>query len=260
VEVGQGVSEIVPALPIPTHPAGGVSEFLRSQRRYSRLQSPAWRRDRCFVLTLDGGGTKGFQTLGVLNEIEALVGKRLSEHFQLIYGTSTGACTGAFLALGARVADIAAFYREHIPTVLRERTPAGKSKALQEFCRMAFGKQDFSAFRTAVGIMCTDWQRARPVVLKTGSSPPGLGCTIARAVRASCSAYPVFESSRIRLHGLGTRELVDGSYCANNPVVFAIAEAITGLRQSHSRLRVVSVGVGTYPGPVYRGLKVWFIS
>jgi uncharacterized protein len=37
--------------------------------------------------------------------------------------------------------------------------------------------------------------------------------------------------------------------------VFAIAEAITGLRQSHSSLRVVSVGVGTYPGPVYRGLK-----
>ena len=52
------------------------------------------------MLALDGGGTKGFQTLGVLKEIETLVGGPLGEHFQLIYGTSTGACTGAFLALG----------------------------------------------------------------------------------------------------------------------------------------------------------------
>jgi hypothetical protein len=124
-----------------------VPELLATAPQSSRMQSSASRGDCCNVLTLDGGGTKGFQTLGVLKEIEALVGRRLGEHFQLIYGTSTGACTGAFLALGARVEDIAAFYREHIPTVLRERTPAGKSDALQEFCRTAFGKQDFDCSR-----------------------------------------------------------------------------------------------------------------
>ena len=207
------------------------------------------------MLSLDGGGTKGFQTLGVLKEIEAIVGVPLVQHFHLMYGTSTGACTAAFLALGARIEDIVAFYRHHIPFVLRERTPAAKTAALKEFCRIAFGTRGFSAFRTAVGIVCTDWKRERPVVLKTRTSPPGLGCSIARAVRASCSAYPVFESSRIRLEGLGTRELVDGSYCANNPVVFGIADAITGLRPSHANLRVVSVGVGTYSAPDYHGLK-----
>ena len=210
--------------------------------------------DRCRVLSLDGGGIKGFQTLGVLKELETTVGVPLGQHFHLIYGTSTGACTAAFLALGARIEDIVAFYRQHIPIVLQERTPGGRSAALRAFCRAAFGRQDFSAFCTQVGIVCTDWQRGRPVVLKTGSSPPGLGCTIAQAVQASCSAYPVFSSSRIRLHGLGRRELVDGSYCANNPVLFAIAEAITGLKQIHSNLRVVSIGVGTYSAPDYRGL------
>src|SRR5687767_588294 len=164
--------------------------------------------------------------------METLVGSPLGEHFNLIYGTSTGACTGAFLALGARVEQIVAFYRERIPIVLSARTPESKSAALQDFCRTAFGTQDFTAFHTGVGIMCTDWQRRTPVVLKTGTVPPGLGCNIARAVRASCSAYPIFKATRVRLHGLGTRELVDGSYCANNPVVFAIAEAITSLRQS----------------------------
>ena len=51
----------------------------------------------CRVLSLDGGGAKGFYTLGVLKEIEALVGMRLCEKFDLIYGTSTGAIIAALL-------------------------------------------------------------------------------------------------------------------------------------------------------------------
>jgi hypothetical protein len=207
------------------------------------------------VLTLDGGGTKGFQTLGVLKEIQTMVGVPLGKYFDLIYGTSTGACTAAFLALGARVEDIVAFYRQHIPPVLQERMPTATSQALERFCRTAFGTQDFSGVRGTLGIMCTDWRRERPVVLKSGSTPPGLGCSIARAVRASCSAYPVFDSIRLRLDGLGIVELVDGSYCANNPVLFAIAEAIAGLGQPQASLRVVSVGVGTYRAPRYHGLR-----
>ena len=42
------------------------------------------------ILTLDGGGSKGFYTLGVLHELEAMLGSRLHERFDLIYGTSTG--------------------------------------------------------------------------------------------------------------------------------------------------------------------------
>jgi uncharacterized protein len=42
------------------------------------------------VLSLDGSGAKGFYTLGALMEVEALVGRRLCEKFDLIYGTSTG--------------------------------------------------------------------------------------------------------------------------------------------------------------------------
>ena len=51
----------------------------------------------CRVLSLDGGGAKGFYTLGVLQEIEALTKKRLHACFDLIYGTSTGAIIAALL-------------------------------------------------------------------------------------------------------------------------------------------------------------------
>ena len=38
------------------------------------------------ILALDGGGAKGFYTLGVLREIEAMAGKPLCETFDLIFG------------------------------------------------------------------------------------------------------------------------------------------------------------------------------
>jgi patatin-like phospholipase/acyl hydrolase len=50
------------------------------------------------VLSLDGGGAKGFYTLGVLKEIEAMLGEPLWERFDLIFGTSTGAIIAALLA------------------------------------------------------------------------------------------------------------------------------------------------------------------
>ena len=41
----------------------------------------------CRVLSLDGGGAKGFYTLGVLKQIEAMLGRPLCECFDLIFGT-----------------------------------------------------------------------------------------------------------------------------------------------------------------------------
>jgi patatin-like phospholipase/acyl hydrolase len=60
----------------------------------------------CRVLSLDGGGAKGFYTLGVLKEIEAMVGRPLCEVFALVYGTSTGAIIAALIALGKSVEEI----------------------------------------------------------------------------------------------------------------------------------------------------------
>ena len=47
------------------------------------------------ILSLDGGGAKGFYTLGVLKETEAMVGRPLCEAFDLMFGTSTGAIIAA---------------------------------------------------------------------------------------------------------------------------------------------------------------------
>ena len=78
---------------------------------------------------------------------------------------------------------------------------------------------------------------------------PGFGVSIADAVQASCSAYPFFERTTVKTSMGEHVELLDGGYCANNPTLYAIADAVHALRRRREDIRLVSVGVGIYPEP-----------
>ena len=93
----------------------------------------------CRILSLDGGGAKGFYSLGALKDIEALVGKPLCEAFDLIFGTSTGAIIAALLGLGHSVDEIASLYRTHVVEIMRRWMPSSKSAALEHLAVQVFG-------------------------------------------------------------------------------------------------------------------------
>ena len=80
--------------------------------------------------------------------------------------------------------------------------------------------------------------------------------SIADAVKASCSAYPFFERTTVRTSMGEDIELIDGGYCANNPTLYAIADAVQALKRDRKDIRLVSVGVGIYPDPK-PGLLMW---
>lgn len=104
------------------------------------------------VLSLDGGGAKGFYTLGVLREVEAMLGdKPLCETFDLVFGTSTGSIIAALIALGYRVKDINDLYREHVPRITKPKKRYQKSKALEELANEVFGDKTFDAVKTGAG-------------------------------------------------------------------------------------------------------------
>lgn len=212
----------------------------------------------CRVLSLDGGGAKGFYTIGVLKEIEAMIGGPLCERFDLIFGTSTGAIIAALLALGHTVDDIHTLYKEHVPAIMRRRTARGKSEALAHLAKTVFRERTFADVKTGVGIVATRWDFEKPMIFKGSVAQahgrqstfvPGFGCTFADAVQASCSAYPFFEKHVVMTAKDERVELIDGGYCANNPTLYAIADAVIALKKLHSDLRVVSIGVGVYPEP-----------
>ena len=212
----------------------------------------------CRILSLDGGGAKGFYTLGVLKEIEAAIKKPLCEHFDLIFGTSTGAIIAALLVLGKRMDEIHTIYKEHVPTIMSHSTKNGRSNALASVAKKVFGEAKFSEAKTGVGIVATNWLLEKPMIFKSrveqahgriDSFVEGFGCTFADAVTASCSAYPYFRRVVVTTAQGEDIELFDGGYCANSPTLYAIADAISAMKKTHQDLRVLSVGVGMYPKP-----------
>lgn len=210
------------------------------------------------ILSLDGGGAKGVYTLGVLKEVEALCGRPLCEVFDLIYGTSTGSIIASLIALGYPIAEIEKIYLDSVPRIMRHRTACGRTKAVKTEARKLFGTKDFSAFKTYIGIVCTNHGLERPMVFKNsvkqahgshGTFKPGFGCTIADAVIASCAAYPFFDIVTIPTENQGDQVVMDGGYVANNPTLFALADARNALKIDNSAIRVLSVGVGSYNEP-----------
>ena len=205
-----------------------------------------------------GVAPRGFYTLGVLKQVEALLGGRLYEHFDLIFGTSTGAIIAALLALGHSVDDVHKLYKKHVPAIMRKKMRRTRTAALAAATKKVFGEDDFTAVKTGVGIVATRWMMEKPMIFKASvgqahgrqaTFQPGFGVTIADAVKASCSAYPFFKKAIVTTHDGSHVELIDGGYCANNPTLYAIADAIAAMERDFRDVRVLSVGVGEYPEP-----------
>lgn len=210
------------------------------------------------ILTLDGGGAKGVYTLGVLREVEALMGRRICEEFNLIYGTSTGAIIAALLGLGKSVEEVTKHYFDIVPDVMGQRTRAGRSEALRKHADQILGDTRFDAFVTDVGIVTTHYELTKPMIFKSSvkqahgmaaTFQPGFGCTIADALIASSAAFPFFERVKVVTANQGEPELIDGGFIANNPTLLAIADGVKAYGIPRDKIKVLSLGVGIYKEP-----------
>jgi len=84
----------------------------------SRYQDP---NSQHRLLAFDGGGIRGLITLGMLETIEGLLAEksggrdqfRLSQWFDYVAGTSTGAIIAAGIARGMSVRELIQFYRDN---------------------------------------------------------------------------------------------------------------------------------------------------
>lgn len=219
------------------------------------------------VLGLDGGGSKGVYTLGILKELELKLGAPLYKHFDLIFGTSTGSIIASLVALGYEIPAIETLYFELIPKIMKGRSSHEKSAALKKESDKLFGEQKFDAFKTDVGIVSLNFDTQKPLIFKSNikqahamihSFEPGFGKTISEAVRCSCAAYPIFDIVNIDLINKGSVtnvNVIDGGYIANDPTLFAMIDAHKAFGKDVQDIRLISVGVGQY---IEKPLGFWY--
>ncbi len=209
------------------------------------------------ILSLDGGGSKGIYSLGVLLEIEKRLGGVLYDHFDYFYGCSSGAIIVAALAMKKSVGDIKNMYITKIPEIMQCVSPADRTNKLRKVLENYFGGKKFNEFTKPVGIVSTLVEDRTPRIFKTtpdaafnrkASFVEGFGCTIAEAVLASSAANPYFKD--IRLHDEINKTYFtcrDGGYCANNPTLFAVIDATKALKIKQEDLVIINVGTGDFP-------------
>lgn len=208
------------------------------------------------ILCLDGGGSKGVFTLGVLRELEKKLKGDLFNHFDFIYGVSTGSIIAACLAVGMAVEEIKDMYMEHIPYIMNRCRKKSRSIELSKRLNSVFRDYSFENLKTDLVIVATNCDNKRPMIFKSNANlahglkasfVPGFGCDLAEAVEASCSAYPFFEAKRINTSNQEEVFLVDGGFVANNPSLVALIDVLNMEDYENKDIRLLSIGVGEYP-------------
>lgn len=215
------------------------------------------------ILTLDGGGSKGFFTLGILTVIEELIApKMLHEHFQLIYGTSTGAIIGALLATGLSAKEVYTLYQHHLPTIMEPLLPKSKSSALRELAEHYLGPYSFRELKSDFGVIMTrDEEKCATIATSTENHQNEFNdlllptpITLAESVIASSSAYPIFQKQQHQGEDGYPITLIDGGFSANNPALFALSDALSR-KIPLEQISLLSLGTGDFPYPNYFSQK-----
>lgn len=107
------------------------------------------------ILSLIGGGIRGAFITSFLKSLEDKLGRRISESFDLIAGTSTGGIVAAGLAAGMTADDLQDFYVRYGEKIFTPRPPykpPGVSKlvfpVVNQFVRQRLGAELGDFFRS----------------------------------------------------------------------------------------------------------------
>jgi patatin-like phospholipase/acyl hydrolase len=78
------------------------------------------------------------------------------------------------------------------------------------------------------------------------SFEPGFGCTIKEAIMASTAAIPIFKPFLVHTKNQGDITAIDGGFIGNNPILFAITDALGALKVERNEIKFLSIGTGNF--------------
>ncbi|WP_233351840.1 CBASS cGAMP-activated phospholipase [Glycocaulis albus] len=212
------------------------------------------------ILSIDGGGIRGVFPASFLAALESDLDAPLGQYFDLISGTSTGGIIAIGLAMGMSAKDILELYETEGAGIFYQDSNGVTAWAGKKFRAarwLAWGaKYPTERLRTALEgilgekrigdartrLMIPSWHRQTKTVyvyktahherLQTDYRDLAVDAALATA------AAPTFFKEHITANDVG---LVDGGLWANNPVGYAVAEAVGVLKWPADELKVLSV-------------------
>ncbi len=217
------------------------------------------------ILSLDGGGIRGVFTAAVLAAIEDDLESPVTNHFDLIAGTSTGGIIAIALGLGLRPREILNFYLDSGPRIFnrehgwalvrqwfkRKYDGVGLQDALTKvFGQRLFGESSVRLVVPAYNIgegSVHVFRTAHHERLKRDYRVPAW--KVAMATSAAPAYFPAFL-------GLDNIRLIDGGVWANNPGMVAIGEAVGCLNVEIQDIALLSLST-LLPMPQYGTSLNW---
>jgi uncharacterized protein len=222
--------------------------------------------ERFAVLSIDGGGVRGIFAAAVLADLERDTGTRITDHFDLIVGTSTGGIIALGLGAGMSPEEILAHYINNVNSIF----PVWRRSILIRPLSLVRAKYKPDGLCAVVRgifgnkLMCDS---IVPLVIPSysiGENAVYLFKTphnerlrrdwivpmwqVAMATTAAPTFFPAYS-----LPGDHVR-LVDGGVWANSPSLVGIAEAVSMFGQPIEQIRLLSLG--TTVAAAYRPRKL----
>lgn len=220
-----------------------------------RVKQP-WPADKPFrILSIDGGGIKGILPAAILTELERryLNGEAITNHFDMIAGTSTGGIIALALAHGLRASDILKVYMEHGDEIFPSKWPLSsnlrrwfRSKydraPLQNRLQHIFHQTVLNDAKVRVVIPSFEGQHGEPFVFKTPHHPDYKNDRHKTMVHIglATSAAPTY----LRALEAEGYIFVDGGIWANNPIMLAVVDALACYDITREQIQILSLGCG----------------
>lgn len=210
------------------------------------------------ILAIDGGGIKGLYSSTILEHLEEQFNCSISDHFDMLCGTSTGGLIALALSLKIPAKDISKVYKNHgqdiFPPkpkwwgILTQTIWKGKysDEGLQSVLQEIFQDKTIAESNNLLCVPSYSMTDGRPWVFKYDHKEGKLSrdnkaryVDVALATSAAPTYFPVCE-----IDYYDHKQFIDGGVWANNPTLVGVIEAIkyfVGKNKQFDSIHVLSV-------------------
>jgi patatin-like phospholipase/acyl hydrolase len=217
------------------------------------------------ILSLDGGGIRGLYSAAILAKWEEDLHCSITDHFDLIVGTSTGGIIALGLGLGLKPREIVEFYLNNGKQIFPNGWMPGYRKLRQYFANKFSAKPLEAALKNCFGDKLLGHSKKRLIIpsydlgqeevrvfktahhdrLRRDFKEP-----VWKVALATSAAPTYFPACR----EIESRRLIDGGVWANNPIMVGLTDALALLNVPLGNISILSLGTTTEAQARHDGL------